>query len=147
MNGNQNNQQQGNWWESQGNGHAWWEAQSGPTQGTDQGECGPRINIPHHFYISEQQDLAKRKASTSLTLGIIGLALALFGTVLGGIVLGIIAIIKSNTSKKLYPTPFPEAKAGKVLGILAIIFGALPIAIVLIVLSFTLFLTLLAIIF
>ncbi len=146
MNNNQSNNQNA-WWETGNNQSAWWETGNSQWQHKQDGEQGPSVNVPPHFYVNEQQMQAKRKASTSLTLGIVGLVLSLLVTPLVGIILGIIAIVKSNTSKKLYPTPFPEARTGKILGILAIIFGALPIAIFLIIVSATFFLALLSIIF
>lgn len=161
MNGNQNNNQSGNgsWWENNqnknGTNNNWWEnTQEGGANNNSQWEArqnGPNwdnvnVNFPP-FFTSAQQEMAKRKANTSMILGIVGLVLSLFGSMLVGIILGIIAVVKSSTAKKLSATPLTEAKAGKILGILSIIFGALPLVIILIILSATLFLALAAVIF
>lgn len=166
MNDNQNNQSNqntsGNWWENEQNKSTksgnWWEGGQSNSQGNGtqwenrQNGAGntwwdqTNVNFPP-FFTNAQQEEAKRKATTSMILGIIGLLLSLMVTPLAGIILGIIAVVKSNTAKKLSPTPFGEAKAGKILGILAIIFGALPFVIFLMILSITLFLALIAIIF
>lgn len=161
-NQNSNQSESGSWWENERNKNAqngnWWEngqnnSQNNGTQWENsQGTANnawwdqTNVNFPP-FFTSAQQEMAKRKANTSMILGIVGLLLSLVVTPLAGIILGIIAVVKSNTAKKLSPTPFTEAKAGKILGILAIIFGALPFVIFLMILSITLFLTLIAIIF
>ena len=150
MNNNQNSNQNtnGSWWENAQNSNAsngtQWENSQGTANNTwwDQ----TNVNFPP-FFTSAQQELAKRKANTSMILGIVGLLLSLIVTPLAGIILGIIAVVKSNTAKRLSPMPLAEAKAGKILGILAIIFGSLPIVIFLMILSATLFFGLIAIIF
>ena len=138
MNNNQNNQKQ--WWESTKDGNAdsgsQWEskeesnanggAQWENTQGNAWWEQ-TRVNFPP-FFTSAQQEMARRKATTAMILGIVGLVLSLFILPLAGIILGIIALVKASTAQNLSPTtPFSEAKAGKILGILSIVLGALPL--------------------
>ena len=173
MNDNQN--RQGPWWESENNethqnnsqwkenesqsnkNQSWWESKEGNSRNDSQWKNAQdntgntwwdasSVNFPP-FFTSAQQELAKRKATTSMILGVVGLALSLVGAHLVGIILGIIALVKSSTAKRLSFTPLTEAKAGKILGILAIVFGGIYIAIAFLAFSSAFFFTLLSIIF
>ena len=121
MNNNQNNQKQ--WWESTKDGNAdsgsQWEskeesnanggAQWENTQGNAWWEQ-TSVNFPP-FFTSAQQEMARRKATTAMILGIVGLVLSLFILPLAGIILGIIALVKASTSSSkgmLSPLNFTE---------------------------------------
>ena len=68
---------------------------------------------------------ANQTASSSQTLGIVGLIVSLVCCPLIGIILGIIAISKASTAKNMLGYEPSEAKTGRVCGIIAIVLGAL----------------------
>lgn len=68
---------------------------------------------------------ANQTASSSQTLGIVGLIVSLICCPLIGIILGIIAISKASTAKNMLGYEPSEAKTGRVCGIIAIVLGAL----------------------
>ncbi|MBR2010209.1 MAG: hypothetical protein IKA06_00465 [Clostridia bacterium] len=68
---------------------------------------------------------ANQSASSSQTLGIVGLIISLICCPLIGIILGIIAISKASTAKSLLGHEPSEAKTGRICGIIAIILGVL----------------------
>ena len=66
-------------------------------------------------------------ANTSQTLGIVGLLVSFFCCGLAGIIMGIIACSKAKASAMTLGFEVPEARTGRVCGIIAIVLGALRI--------------------
>ena len=73
-------------------------------------------------------------ASTSLTLGIVGLIFSLVCCGITGIILGIIALNKATTAKNLLGHEPAEVKVGRVCAINAIVWGAIYLAIIAVIL-------------
>lgn len=116
MDNNQNN------YNNQNNGQNSWgdpNAQNGGwqyTNGQFYGQQTPLINNTAH---------ANKEASTAQTLGIVGLVVSLICCALAGIILGILAISRAGKAKNLLGYESPEAKTGRICGIVAIILGTL----------------------
>ena len=118
MDNNQNNYNDQN-----NNQNSWSDpnAQNGGwqyTNGQFYGQQIPFINNTAH---------ANKTASSAQTLGIVGLVISLICCPLVGIILGILAISRASNAKNLLGYESPEAKTGRICGIVAIILGALSI--------------------
>lgn len=68
-------------------------------------------------------------AQTAQTLGIIALVLSLVFFPPAGIVLGILAISRAASSKRLLGYEISEARVGRICGIIAIVIGSISIVI------------------
>ena len=124
-------QQQGGWGQQQG---GWAQQQSGWGQqqsgwGQQQGGWGQQQGnweYPNGPYYPPNAPVTTNDASTSKTLGIIGLILALFCCPLAGLILGILAIARAKRAKQLSGgIEPPDAATGRICGIIAIIFAVL----------------------
>ena len=100
-----------------------WE--NGQTSWANQGT--PYSNVP--------QTPEDPSANTARTLGIIGLIVSIFGCcgVPAGLVLGIIALVKAKRSCATLGFEVPEARTGRICGLLAIIFTVVALVICLII--------------
>ena len=67
-------------------------------------------------------------ANSAQTLGIVGLIVSIVCCALAGVIMGIIACGKAKTSRMTLGFEVPEARTGRICGILAIVFGALSMA-------------------
>ena len=112
---NQWNGQQGGQWNGQQGGQ--WNGQQGgnPWGYNQNGYVPPITNTPF------DQQKPQKDSSTAQTLGIVGLILALICSPLVGIILGIMAITRAKSSSQLLGYELPEAKTGRICGIIAII--------------------------
>lgn len=84
-------------------------------------------------------------ANSAQTLGIIGLIVSLVCCRIAGIVLGILAINKAKSSRMRFGYELPEARTGRICGILAIIFAA--VALVCIVIYIIIYISLFGFVF
>ncbi len=116
QNNNQNQQGQApeNFGRSQEAKQAW---DNGQTSWSNPGT--PWSNVP--------QTPNDPSANTAQTLGIVGLLISFFCCGLVGIIMGIIACSKAKMSRMALGFEVPEARTGRICGIIAIVFGALRI--------------------
>ena len=67
-------------------------------------------------------------ANSAQTLGIVGLIVSIVCCALAGLIMGIIACSKAKTSRMTLGYEVPEARTGRICGIIAIVLGALSMA-------------------
>lgn len=115
--GNWQQQNQGTWQQPQGT----WQQPQGAWQQNQSGWQQP--NAP--YYPPAQAPNESNDASTSKTLGIVGLILALVCCPLAGLILGILACTRAKRAKQTMGFEPPDAATGRVCGIVAIVVGAL----------------------
>jgi len=96
--------------------------QAAPVQGYTQpvpAQVYPHYNVSQYQYLQGES-----KAKTALVCGI--LSIVTYGTILGGIILGIIAVINSNAARKLNH----RSTGGRVTGIIGLCLSAIMLCVV-----------------